>query len=40
VQVDEAKHALVGVDGRLIGRPEGPYRITIEEEVVNFLIPD
>ena len=40
VQVDEAKYALVGVDGRLIGRPVGSYRITIEEEVVNFLIPD
>lgn len=40
VLVDEAKHALVGVDGRLIGTPVGPYRITIEEEVINFLIPD
>ena len=40
VLVDEAKHALVGVDGRLIGRLVGPYRITIEEEVINFLIPD
>lgn len=40
VLVDEAKHALVGVDGRLIGTPEGPYRITIEQEAINFLIPD
>lgn len=40
VLVDEAKHALVGVDGRLIGTPVGHYRITIEEEVINFLIPD
>lgn len=40
VLVDEAKHALVGVDGRLIGTPVGPYSITIEEEVINFLIPD
>ena len=40
VLVDEAKHALVGVDGRLIGTPEGLYRITIEQEAINFLIPD
>jgi len=40
VVVDEAKHALVGVDGRLIGRPVGAYRITVEQEVLNFLIPD
>ena len=40
VWIDEAKHALVGVDGRLIGRPEGSYRITIESEVINFLIPE
>ena len=40
VWIDEAKHALVGVDGRLIGRPEGFYHITIEPEVINFLIPE
>ena len=40
VWIDEAKHALVGVDGRLIGRPEGSYHITIESEVINFLIPE
>ena len=40
VVVDEARHALVGVDGRLIGTPKGPYRITVEQEVINFLIPD
>jgi hypothetical protein len=38
--VEEAKHALVGVDGRLIGTPVGSYRITVEQEVLNFLIPD
>ena len=38
--VDEARHALVGVDGRLLGTPVGPYRISIEQEVINFLIPD
>lgn len=40
VEVEEAKHALVGVDGRLLGIPVGPYRITVEQEVVNFLISD
>ena len=40
VRVEEAPHALVGVDGRLLGVPVGPYTITIEQEVINFLIPD
>ena len=40
VIVEEAKHAQVGVDGRLLGIPEGSYRITVEQEVINFLIPD
>jgi len=40
VVVEEAKHAQVGVDGRLIGIPVGSYRITVEQEVINFLIPD
>jgi len=40
VLVEEAKHAMVGVDGRLIGTPVGAYRITVEQEVINFLIPE
>ena len=40
VIVEDAKHALVGVDGRLIGSPVGSYRIGVEQEVINFLIPD
>jgi diacylglycerol kinase family enzyme len=40
VKVDEARHARVGVDGRLLGVIEGPYRITVSQEVINFLIPD
>lgn len=40
VEVKEAKHALVGVDGRLLGTPVGAYRITVEQEVINFLIPE
>ena len=38
--VEEARHALVGVDGRLLKQPFLPYTITVEQEVVNFLIPD
>ena len=40
VIIEDAPHALVGVDGRLIGTPTGPYCITVEQEVINFLIPD
>jgi len=40
VFVDEAKHALVGIDGRLMKTPVGPFRVEIEQEVINFLIPD
>ena len=40
VVVEEAGKALVGVDGRLIPHPVGDYRIQVEQEVVNFLIPD
>ena len=39
VFVDSAKHALVGVDGRLMKTPVGAYRINVELEVINFLIP-
>ena len=40
IEVIEAKHALVGVDGRLLGTPVGSYHISIEQEAINFLIPD
>ena len=39
VAVYEAVRALVSVDGRLMKTPVGPYRITVEQEVVNFMIP-
>ena len=39
VEVKEASHALIGVDGRLMNTPKGSYKITVEQEVVNFLIP-
>ena len=40
VFVDEAKKALVGIDGRLMKTPVGSFRVNIEQEVINFLIPE
>lgn len=40
VTVHEARHAFVSVDGRLISKPVGTYKIGVEQEVVNFLIPE
>lgn len=40
VEVIEARKALVGIDGRLMRTPRGAYTITVEQEVVNFLIPE
>lgn len=40
VEVVDAKKALVGIDGRLMKTPVGAYTITVDKEVVNFLIPD
>ena len=40
VEVLESRKALVGVDGRLMHTPRGPYTITVEQEVINFLIPE
>ena len=40
VLVESAKHAMVGIDGRLMKTPVGPYRINVEQEVVTFLIPE
>jgi diacylglycerol kinase family enzyme len=39
VEVNEAAHALVSVDGRLMNTPEGAFTVGIEQEVINFLIP-
>lgn len=38
--VNEAKKAMVGIDGRLMKTPVSPFRIDIEQEVISFLIPD
>ncbi len=40
VFVDKANKALVGVDGRLMKVPVGAFLVNVEQEVVNFLIPD
>jgi len=40
VEVQEASHALIGIDGRLMKTPVGAYKITVEQEVINFLIPE
>ncbi len=39
VVVEQAKRALVGIDGRLMKTPVGEYKIEVEQEVINFLIP-
>ena len=40
LEVDEARKAMVGIDGKLMQTPVGNYSITVEQEVINFLIPD
>lgn len=38
-ELEVSSNALVGIDGRLMNTPVGPYQITVIQEVVNFLIP-
>ena len=38
-EVEVSSKALIGIDGRLMNTPVGPYQITVIQEVVNFLIP-
>ena len=40
VEFMDANHALVGIDGRPMNTPVGEFKISVEQEVVNFLIPD
>ena len=40
IEVEYAKKAIVGIDGRMMKTPVGSSRITVEQEVVNFLIPE
>ncbi len=39
VEAANTGHALVSIDGRLMNTPVGPYRVTVEQEVLNFIIP-
>lgn len=40
VEFLKADHALVGVDGRMIsGSPVGPFKIMVDQEVVNWILP-
>ena len=39
-EVVEANKALVGIDGRLMKTPVGPFTVSVEQEVINFLIPE
>ncbi len=40
VEVEEAQRAMVGIDGRLMNTPVGPFKVNVEQEVINFIIPD
>ena len=40
IDVVEAPHAMVGIDGHLMETPSGSYTITICREAVNFIIPE
>lgn len=39
VRVEKTGNALVGIDGRLMRTPIGSFTISVEQEVINFLIP-
>ena len=39
VVVQRAHKASIGIDGRLMNTPEGPFTVNVEPEVINFLIP-
>lgn len=40
VDVREAQHAMVSIDGRLMNTPVGPFKVSIMQEEINFLIPN
>ncbi|MCH4147151.1 MAG: lipid kinase [Prevotella sp.] len=39
IQFLNTQKAMVGIDGRLLSTPSGPFNIKVEQEVINFLIP-
>ena len=40
IHFDKAENALVGIDGRLLRTPVGPFSISVEESGINFIIPE
>jgi diacylglycerol kinase family enzyme len=40
VEIENIDHALVGIDGRLMKTPIGEFQVNVEQEVLNFLIPE
>ncbi len=40
VVFEQAKKAMVTVDGRLMNAPVGAFKVQVEQEVINFLIPE
>ncbi|MBQ8047845.1 MAG: YegS/Rv2252/BmrU family lipid kinase [Prevotella sp.] len=39
VDVIDLQHAMVSVDGRVMNTPAGSFTVSVEQEVINFLIP-
>ena len=39
VEVLKADHAMVGIDGRMMNTPVGAFTVSVEQEVINFLVP-
>lgn len=39
VLIEKAERALVGIDGRVMNTPVGPFTVGVEQEVLNFIIP-
>lgn len=37
--VEKAERAQISVDGRLMNTPSGPFKILVQQEVINFIIP-
>lgn len=37
--VEKAERALIGIDGRLMNSPVGSFKVNVEQEVINFIIP-
>ena len=39
VVMEKAERAQISVDGRLMNTPSGPFKIIVEQEIINFIIP-